>query len=359
MITTETSRTVAALLTLIFWAAAPAWSQTDPAAATWHAAGKNGAVAAGGRPAVEAGMAMLKKGGNAADAAAATLLALGVTDSRSYCLGGEIPIIIYDAKRNITEVLVGQGVAPRLATREFFARQPDGIPATGLLSATVPASIDVILTALARHGTMTFAEVAAPTLKLLENPKESWHKDLHRTLTALTEAERQVSDRLLGLQAVSDYFYRGPVARAIDKFCREEGGLLRFEDLATHHTSVEQPIIANYRGYEIFKCGIWTQGPALLEALQLLDGFDLGKFKPASTDALHLQAEALKLAFADRDDYFADPHFAEIVNIGTVDDPRVWRRARTAAWTLGKRRKTCHADKYGGEKDALHLIDNH
>ena len=214
------SRWMPALLALCLWAALPALAQQAAETATWHAAGKNGAVAAGGRPAVEAGMAMLKKGGNAVDAAAATLLALGVTDSRSYCLGGEIPIIIYDAERNITEVLVGQGVAPRLATREFFARQPDGIPATGLLSATVPASIDVILTALARHGTMRFTDVAEPTLKLLESPKESWHKDLHRTLTAMAEAEKAVPDRLLGLQAVSDYFYRGPVARAIDKFCR-------------------------------------------------------------------------------------------------------------------------------------------
>lgn len=323
------TRLVLALFVLCLAAGGRGVSQQVAETATWHAAGKNGAVAAGGRPAVAAGMAMLKKGGNAVDAAAATLLALGVTDSRSYCLGGEIPIIVYDAKRNITEVLVGQGVAPRLATREFFARQPDGVPATGLLSATVPASIDVIVTALARHGTLRFADVAEPTLKLLEEPKENWHKDLHRTLKAMAEAEAAVADRLMGLQAVSDYFYRGPVARAIDKFSRENGGLLRYEDLATHHTIIEQPVVAMYRGYEIFKCGIWTQGPALLEALQVLEGFELGKFKPAGADALHLQAEALKLAFADRDDYFADPYFADVPAMTDLLDPK-YAEARRA-----------------------------
>ena len=296
-------------------------AKADDKPASWHAEGRSGAVAAGGKAAVAAGMAILKSGGNAVDAAAATLLALGVTDSKSYCLGGEIPIIIYDAKRNITEVLVGQGVAPRLATREFFLKQPDGIPSTGLLSATVPASIDVIITALERHGSKRFTDVAEPTLKLLESPTETWHKDLHKTLKAMCIAEMQHKDRMLGLRAVSDYFYRGPVARAIDQFCRENGGLLRYEDMAKHHTAVEQPVTVDYRGFKIVKCGIWTQGPALLEALQLLDGFQMEKFLPGSADAIHLQAEALKLGFADRDDYFADPHFAQVPDMKDLLDP--------------------------------------
>jgi gamma-glutamyltranspeptidase/glutathione hydrolase len=295
--------------------------KADEKQASWHSEGKHGAVAAGGRASVEAGMTILKSGGNAVDAAAATLLGLGVTDSKSYCLGGEIPIIIYDAKRNVVEVLVGQGVAPRLATREFFLNQPDGIPATGLLSATVPAAIDVIITALERHGSMRFSEVAEPTIKLLDSPTEPWHKDLQKTLKAMCEAEQKHKARLIGLRAVSDYFYRGPVARAIDQFSRENGGLLRYEDLAKHHTKIEQPVVANYRGYKIVKCGIWTQGPALLEALQLLDGFQMDKFKPASADAIHLQAEALKLGFADRDDYFADPDFVQVPDLKDLLDP--------------------------------------
>jgi gamma-glutamyltranspeptidase/glutathione hydrolase len=303
--------------------------------AFWHAEGKNGAVVAGGRAASEAGVEIMKSGGNAADAAAATLLALGVTDSRSYCLGGEIPIIVYDAKRNITEVLGGQGAAPRLATVEFFKKQPDGIPAVGLLSATVPASIDVILTLLERHGTKRFSDVVAPTIRLVANPTEDWHADLHQTLVAMVKAEKEHADRIVGLRAVGDYFYRGPVARAIDQFSRENGGLLRYEDMAVHHTRVERPISLKYRGYNIVKCGIWTQGPSMLQALQLLEGYDLSKFKAGSADALHLQAEALKLAFADRDDYYADPDFAQIPTIDELLDPQ-YAAARRPLMSLEK-----------------------
>lgn len=297
-----------------------AYAQSDVAA--WHAEGKNGAVAAGGRPAASAGVEILKAGGNAADAAAATIMALGVTDSTLFCLGGEVPIMVYDANRGIVEVIAGQGAAPRLATVEHFRKLPDGIPATGLLSATVPAAIDAVVTLLERHGTKTFAQITAPTLKLLENPKEKWHKDLHATLEKLCEAEAKYPDRALGLRAVSDYFYRGPVAREIDRFSRENGGLLRYEDLATHHTPVERPASLNYRGHQILKCGLWTQGPALLEALQIFEGFDTKTMKAGSADAIHLQAEALKLAFADRDDYYADPDFAQVPSIEQLLDSR-------------------------------------
>jgi gamma-glutamyltranspeptidase/glutathione hydrolase len=126
---------------------------------------------------------------------------------------------------------------------------------------------------------------------------------------------------VLGLRAVSDHFYRGPVAREIDRFSRENGGLLRFDDLATHHTPVEQPVRLNYRGHEILKCGFWTQGPALLEALQIFEGFDTRGLKPGSADVIHLQVESLKLAFADRDDYYADPNFSEVPKIEQLLDP--------------------------------------
>lgn len=302
---------------------------------TWHAEGNQGAVAAGGRPAAAAGMEILRSGGNAADAAAATIMALGVTDSTLFCLGGEVPIMVYDARRGVVEVIAGQGAAPRLATPEFFRNRPDGIPATGLLSATVPATIDAVATLLERHGTKRFAEITAPTLKLLEMPKEKWHEDLHKTLTAMCRAEALQADRLLGLQAVRDYFYRGPVAREIDRFSRENGGLLRYEDLATHHTPVEQPARLNYRGHEILKCGLWTQGPALLEALQIFEGFDTKQMKPGSADAIHLQAEALKLAFADRDDYYADPNFAQVPGLDQLLDP-IYAAARRELIDMGK-----------------------
>src|SRR5947209_1162534 len=129
----------------------------------WKATGSHGAVAAGGQGAVDAGVATLRAGGNAIDAAAATILALSVTDSSLFCFGGEVPILVYDAKRNVVEVLVGLGAAPGLATPEHFAK-PDGIPGKGVEPAAVPGAFDAVLTALDRYGTKRFAEVARPML---------------------------------------------------------------------------------------------------------------------------------------------------------------------------------------------------
>jgi gamma-glutamyltranspeptidase/glutathione hydrolase len=284
----------------------------QPPASGWQAAGRNGAVAAGGQGAVDAGIEILKNGGNAIDGAVATILALSVTDSRSFCFGGEVPIIVYDARRKIVEVLSGMGTAPRLATREFFAGR-GGIPGKGVEAAAVPAVLDVCLTALDRHGTRTFADVVAPTLRLLDRGKEAWHADLARTLRRLVAAEQaSPQDRGRGLRLVADYFYRGPVARELDAWSRANGGLLRYRDLATHVTRVEEPVAADYRGYTVYKCGPWTQGPYLLEALRLLEGFDLKGMGHNRPDAVHVTAEAMKLALADRDVYYADPLFVQV-----------------------------------------------
>jgi gamma-glutamyltranspeptidase/glutathione hydrolase len=277
------------------------------------ASGQNGAVAAGGLPAVEAGLELLKSGGNAADAAAATILALSVTDSNLFCFGGEVPILVYDAKRGVVEVLCGLGVAPRLATRDYFAKKEDGIPAKGIESAAVPAVLDAVITALDRYGTKTFAEAAAPTLRLLDKGQRPWHADLATTIRRLIAAESaSPADRRRGLRLVADYFYRGQIAREIDEWSRANGGLIRFADLATHVTRVEEPATTEYRGYVVHKCGVWNQGPYLLQTLRLLEGFDLKGMGHNSPDAVHVQVEALKLALADRDLYYADPHFADV-----------------------------------------------
>jgi gamma-glutamyltranspeptidase / glutathione hydrolase len=280
--------------------------------ATWQASGAGGAVVAGGSEAVDAGIAMLKEGGNAVDAAVATILAQTVTDANQFCFGGEVPILVYDAGRGVVEVVAGMGEAPRLATRDHFAKKDGGIPARGLEAAAVPATLDSCLTALDRFGTRRFAEAAAPALRILDRREQPWHADLARTLRRLIEAERASPDRRRGLRLVADYFYRGPLAREIDAWSREHGGLIRFADLAAHVTRVEEPATAEYRGYTVCKCGPWTQGPALLEALQLIEGFDLKAIGPGRPAGVHLAVEALKLAFADRDTYYADPLFADV-----------------------------------------------
>ena len=293
-------------------AAGIAESDRAPDGGTWRAEGTHGAVAAGGRESVEAGLELLKDGGNAADAAVATILALSVTDARSFCFGGEVPLLVYDADRRVVEVVCGQGTAPRLATRAYFAGR-GGIPASGPEAAAVPAALDACLTALDRYGTRTFAEVAAPALRILDRRERDWHADLAVTLRRLVAAEHgSPADRRRGLRLVADYFYRGPLARELDVWSRDHGGLIRYNDLATHVTRVEEPVAVDYRGQTVYKCGPWTQGPCLLEALRLLEGFDLAASGPNRPDTVHLIAESLKLALADRDVYFADPLFADV-----------------------------------------------
>jgi gamma-glutamyltranspeptidase/glutathione hydrolase len=286
----------------------------------WNASGTHGAVVAGGSEAVDAGIATLKAGGNAIDAAVATILGQTVTDANQFCFGGEVPILVYDARRKVVEVIAGQGEAPRLATRTHFVER-GGIPRRGLEAAAVPATLDACLTALQRYGTRRFADVAAPMLKILDRHEQPWHADLARTVRRLIDAESVTPDRERGLRLVADYFYRGPIAHEIDLWSQAHGGLLRYADLATHVTRVEEPVSVSYRGYSVFKCGPWTQGPALLQALQLLDGFDLAAMGRNTPDAVHATVESIKLAFADRDTYYADPLFRD-VPLAKLLDPR-------------------------------------
>lgn len=278
----------------------------------WQAAGKNGAIVAGGAEAVQAGKAIMTAGGNAADGAAATILALSVTDSSQFCFGGEVPILVYDARHRAVEVICGQGAAPKLATREYFLRR-NGIPAIGIEPAAVPGVLDACLTLLDRHGTRSFADVSAPALAILDRHKLPWHADLAGTLRRLAEAEQGAAgDRSCGLRLVSDYFYRGPLAKELADWCEANGGLIRADDLAKHQSRIETALSVDYRGYSVHKCGPWTQGPYLLEALRLLEGFDLKALGHNRPQTIHLTAEAIKLALADRDVYFADPLFVDV-----------------------------------------------
>ena len=273
-----------------------------------------GAVAGGEAEAVNAAAGVIERGGNAADAAATMLLAMCVTDSSLYCFGGEVPIIHHDGATGKVEVIAGMGVAPKLATLEHFKK---GIPRGGPESAAVPAALGAIITLLSRHGTFTFASAAKPMMMLLGAAKKEWHTDLGATMTQLMDAEKAAGDRLAGLRAVADCFYRGPVAAALDEWSQANGGLIRAEDLAAHVTRIEEPVMADYRGFTVCKCGAWTQGPCLLEALKLIEGFDVKAMGRQSPETVHLAVEALKLAMADRDVFYADPLF-EKVPIGAL-----------------------------------------
>lgn len=279
----------------------------------WHASGRGGAVAAGGSGAVSAGIAMLERGGNAADAAAATLLALAVTDYGWFAIGGEVPLLIYDAKNKEVKVLSGVGRAPadRVAIDWLYA---NGIPATGSMKAApVPGAVDLCATLLRRYGTRSFEDAVAATLELLDAGGRDWYAPLAVTLRKLVEAEQNApGTREQKLLAARDRFYQGDVADELEAWYIDSGAFLRKNDLVRHETPIEDPVVVRYRGYTVYKCGPWTQGPMLCQTLRLLEGLDLKAMKHLSADYIHTVTEAMKLGFADRDAYYADPQFTDV-----------------------------------------------
>ena len=283
-------------------------SAMDSEAMGWHAESASGVVAAGGAEAVAAGVQMLSRGGNAADAAVATLLALAITDYGNFAMGGEVPFIIYDAASAQAKVLSGLGRSP-LSPEAVDWYWAHGIPTDGdMKAAPVPAAVDLCLTALRRFGTLSFAEAVGPTLALLDRSGPAWYPLLSATLRRLIEAEAGAyGSREAGLQAAADRFYRGDVADDLEAYYIKKGGFLRWQDLATHITLLEDPVTLSYRGYTICKCGPWTQGPFLLQALRLLESYDLKALGHLSPDYIHIVIEAIKLAMADRDAYYGDP----------------------------------------------------
>lgn len=280
---------------------------------TWKGSGRGGAVAAGKKQSVAAGIQILEHGGNAADAAVATLLALSVTDYGLFAIGGEVPLIIYDAQKQEVKVLCGLGAAPRDQSAIDWYYE-NGIPAKGSMkSAPVPGAVDLCVTALKLYGTMSFEQVSQPVLKLLEAGTKPWHDDLSTTLQKLIQRERNTrGSRDTKLTAVRDRFYKGDIAEELEAWYTDTGALLRKSDLEAHVTRVEDPVSVTYRGYTVYKCGPWTQGPYLCQTLKLLEGFDLRAMGHFSSDYVHVIIESLKLALADRDEYYGDPRFVNV-----------------------------------------------
>jgi len=306
--------------------------------------GKNGIIAAGKKEGVAAGIKMFELGGNAADAAVSSLLVLSVKHIGAFCIGGEVPLIIYDAEKKEVKVLSGQGAAPK-DTSAIGWYYRNGIPGSNIRSAAVPAVIDLCVTVLKLYGKLSFEQTVGPLLKILDagGPNKyrdtgsgdwidgisgksiekekvtisgggrSWYSELAITIQKLIEAEQNVTgSREEKIQAVSDRFYRGDIADELVDWYIERGGFLRKRDLAEHVTRVEDPVEISYRGYKVLKCGTWTQGPYLSQTLRLLDGFDLDKMGFLSPDYIHVVTESMKLALADRDEYYGDPLFADV-----------------------------------------------
>lgn len=292
------------------------------------ATGSHGVVVSGNPDATVAGISMLEQGGNAADAGAATLMVLSVTTVGAFCVGGEVPILVYSANQHHVKLLEGQGGAP-LDPEAIDWYMQHGIPGGDIKSAAVPATIDAIVTLLKLYGTKSFEDIVKPTLAVLDAGGPSWYvdtgsgdtidtglnwrADLAITFRKMVESEKAAKGtREQKLQAVSDRFYRGDIASALEAWYIEKGGFLRKADLAAHKTPVVDPLATTYRGYTVYKAGPFTQGPYLSQTLRLLEDFDLKKMGFNSADYIHTVIEAEKLALADRDEYFGDPNFTDV-----------------------------------------------
>ena len=326
--------------------------------------GTRGAVASGHYLVSSVGLRVLMGGGNAIDAAAAMGMCEPLIEPQSCGVGGEVPTLIHSAKHGATFAISGMGWSPRAFTIDWCRENGiDLIPGDGFLPACVPAPVDTWATALARFGTMSFGEILQPAIEFAENGFPVYealrrsvaanvdkfanqypttaeiycpngrvpevgevirNPDFAETLRVMARAERGASGRgrIAGIEAARDAFYKGEIAEKIIAFIqanpvedasgRAHKGLLSYEDMAEWRAEVEPPVSLEYKGYDVHKCGAWTQGPTFLQHLAILRRFDLRGMGHNSADYLHTWIEAAKLAFADREARYGDPKFDDV-----------------------------------------------
>jgi gamma-glutamyltranspeptidase/glutathione hydrolase len=325
--------------------------------------GTQGVVTSGHYLASAAGFRILLQGGNAIDASVTMGLCLALLEPQNDGLGGEVPTLVYSAKEKKVHAICGMGWSPQAFTIEWCRQNGiDLIPGDGYLPACVPAMLDTYCLALARFGTLSFTQVAAPAIELAANGYPVYpglHNFLANQRTRFTEyypttgkvflregrapeigevirnpdwagvlqkmakAEAScVKGRVAGIQAARDVFYKGEIAETIVDFItrrpvedasgKAHTGLLTTADMAEWHATLEEAVSVNYRGLDVHKCSSWTQGPVFLQQLTLLEGFDLAAMGHNSASYLHTWIECAKLAFADREAYYGDPALDDV-----------------------------------------------
>ena len=308
-----------------------------------------------GKPlAAQAGAMIFQQKGNAVDAACAMIAATcTMWDVLSW--GGETQALIYNPKTKKVIAINALGIAPSGATVEFFKSKGYNFPPEyGPLSAVTPGTPGGICHMLAEYGTMSLQQVLAPAMQLaagypidaqtansIESGKKmikEWpyskkvllphlgesreapeagelfvQKDLLGTLTKMVEAEQQAlkekKSRKQAIMAAYDRFYKGDIAKEFVRSCNEQGGLITIGDLAKWKPLEEEAVSVNYKGIEVYKLKEWTQGPSMLQALNILENYDLKGLGYNSTSYIHTIYQAMSLAFADRDFYYGDPYF--------------------------------------------------
>ena len=331
--------------------------------------GPSGGISTGHPLTTAAAFGILLKGGNAFDAGVAALIAGGVLEQDLYSLGGEALVLVYPAESGRVTSVVGQGWAPSAVNVDWYRSRNKTLEGSGLDPAVVPGALHAALTVLEQWGSMSFEEVASPaieyaetgfplrpsTVRAIENQlqffedwpdnQEYWFKSdgslyeagetitlpsLARTLKRMVAAERGASSsgRAAGIAAARDLFYKGDIAREMVAFLEAHGAPFSYPDFAEFFARIEEPAKTTYRGYTIYKHGFGSQGPVLLETLNILENFDLNAMGYASADYLHTIVEAMKLAYADRDTYYADPAFVAVPSEGLLSKEYASERAK-------------------------------
>src|SRR6266571_3257081 len=298
-------------------------------------------VAITGKPlGAEAGAMIFQKGGNAVDAACAMLAAVTTMwDVLSW--GGETQALIYNPKTKQVIAVNALGVAPTGATADFYRSKGMRFPPEyGPLAAITPGTPGGLMVMLAEYGKLSLREVLEPAIRMADGypieeetansieRNKGWLKqwrysravmlphagevfrqlELVATLRKLVEAEqdalRHGKNRRDAIMAAYDRFYRGDIAQEFVRGVQEEGGLITLPDLANWRVKIEEPVMTQYRGIEVYKLPPWSQGPAMLQALNILEGFDLKAMGYNRTRYIHTRYQAMSLAFADRDFYY-------------------------------------------------------
>jgi gamma-glutamyltranspeptidase/glutathione hydrolase len=316
--------------------------------------GKNWMAITGKPLAATAGATIFQQGGNAVDASCA-MMAATCTMWDVLAWGGEAQALIYNPKTKKVIAINALGVAPTGATAEFFKSKGYTYPPEyGPLAAVTPGIPGGLCHMLAEYGTMSLEQVLKPAMELaagypieaqtansIENQKariKEWpyskavflphlgekreapeageifvQQDLYNTLSKMVEAEKQAlkkgKSRKEAIMAAFDRFYKGDIAKEYARGCQEQGGLITEKDLATWKVIEEEPLHVNYRGVEVYKLQQWTQGPMMLQALNLLENFDLKAMGYNSARYIHTMSQVLNMSFADRDFYYGDPYF--------------------------------------------------
>lgn len=290
-----------------------------------------GMIASGHALASEAGIRVLKSGGNAIDAAVAAWAVQGLTEPEMTGLGGDMFMLIYIAKTGEVKFINGTGVAPMAATVDFY-KGKGGLPDEGILSVSVPGAVAGAEFAAKTYGTKSLSELLAPAVELADKGfpiTESLAGAIRNSTSKLSSSSKKIwfnGDRPLGfgdrvvqkdlantLREIgakgSAAFYQGPIAEKFAAYMKAQGGLIDQKDLAAIKANEDPAIKINYKGIDVYECPPNSQGFVMLQALNILEGMNVRYMRHNSAPYLHAVTESLKLAFADRNKYVADPKF--------------------------------------------------